>query len=187
MDHGNGINSFRAVPFYNPNQQQKQFYRNDFIFENQSPVYNKNDRLNEQDAKRRQRENEYFLGKKSVHEISVPSNPKKQQQTYFFENNGQMSTDYFDKSEYSIPVYEPQPKSLTMGNQHQYMHSPGSQCIPQSTTFPSLNYTVHQNQHPFEPIGVGLNLSQEYIDHFSCTTLTRLIIGIILCAIVSLI
>lgn len=54
---------------------------------------------------------------------------------------------------------------------------------PQQTAFPSLATYGRNVDHA----GLGLYITNSYLDHFSCTTLSYLIVGCILCIIIALV
>lgn len=60
------------------------------------------------------------------------------------------------------------------------------------SAFPSLRHSVYGQYHRgagVVPAGqaVGLRMTNTYFDHFSCTTLAMIVVGIILCIIIGLI
>lgn len=98
--------------------------------------------------------------------------------------------DEFDPEYGYMPTIDPSVSSeyarMSFSANHRMQPQPNREPSPKSA-FPSLQDALNHNNIDIEPIGLGLNLSHEYIDHFSCTTLTRLIIGCVLCAIIALV
>ena len=134
----------------------------------------------------------YFRNKEK--NTNIIDRPTKQERRFYtpLEN----TEDYYNvypidmesaPSEHDVAFFHPNTSSQTGFEENNQSNLDYNVQKEKPSPFPSLQYALHQNQHNFEPIGVGLNLSHEYIDHFSCTTLTRIIIGFILCGIIALI